>query len=90
MDIDQLLKSKSPKEKMDFLNSMRCKVTTKLKTTDEYKISEAVLLVNEFINSTFEDEPTKPVKIDKSTVVLPTEILGQSIIKQILEYENRL
>lgn len=34
MDIDQLLKSKSPKEKMDFLNSMRCKVTTKLKTTD--------------------------------------------------------
>ena len=50
MDIDQLLKSKSPKEKMDFLNSMRCKVTTKLKTTDEYKISEAVLLVNEFIN----------------------------------------
>ena len=31
MDIDQLLKSKSPKEKMDFLNSMRCKVTTKLK-----------------------------------------------------------
>lgn len=40
MDIDQLLKSKSPKEKMDFLNSMRCKVTTKLKTTDEYKISE--------------------------------------------------
>ena len=49
MDIDQLLKSKSPKEKMDFLNSMRCKVTTKLKTTDEYKISEVVLLVNEFI-----------------------------------------
>lgn len=79
MDIDQLLKSKSPKEKMDFLNSMRCKVTTKLKTTDEYKISEAVLLVNEFINSTFEDEPTKPVKIDKSTVVLPTEILGQGV-----------
>ena len=72
MDIDQLLKSKSPKEKMDFLNSMRCKVTTKLKTTDEYKISEAVLLVNEFINSTFEDEPTNTVKIDKSTVVLPT------------------
>ena len=79
MDIDQLLKSKSPKEKIDFLNSMRCKVTTKLKTTDEYKISEAVLLVNEFINSTFEDEPTKPVKIDKSTVVLPTEILGQGV-----------
>ena len=26
MDIDQLLKSKSPKEKMDFLNSMRCTV----------------------------------------------------------------
>lgn len=79
MDIDQLLKSKSPKEKMDFLNSMRCKVTTKLKTTDGYKISEAVLLVNEFINSTFEDEPTKPVEIDKSTVVLPTEILGQGV-----------
>lgn len=57
MDIDQLLKSKSPKEKMGFLNSMRCKVTTKLKTTDEYKISE----------------------IDKSTVVLPTEILGQGV-----------
>lgn len=79
MDIDQLLKSKSPKEK-----------------TDEYKISEVVLLVNEFINSTmdflnsmrckvttklktFEDKPTKPVKIDKSTVVLPTEILGQGV-----------
>lgn len=64
MDIDQLLKSKSPKEK------------------------EVVLLVNEFINSTmdflnsmrcFEDKPTKPVKIDKSTVVLPTEILGQGV-----------
>ena len=50
MDIDQLLKSKSPKEKMDFLNSMRCKVTTKLKTTDEYKISEAVLIVHLKIN----------------------------------------
>lgn len=32
MDIDQLLKSKSPKEKMDFLNSIRCKVTTYNKT----------------------------------------------------------
>ena len=28
MDIDQLLKSKSPKEKMDFLNSMRCKAVS--------------------------------------------------------------
>ena len=79
MDIDQLLKSKSPKEKMDFLNSMRCKVTTKLKTTDEYKISEAILLVNEFTNNAFEDKPTKSIKIDKSTVVLPTEILGQGV-----------
>lgn len=79
MDIDQLLKSKSPKEKMDFLNSMRCKVTTKLKTTDEYKISEAVLLVNEFTNNIFEDKLTKSVKTDKNTVVLPTEILGQGV-----------
>lgn len=79
MDIDQLLKSKSPKEKMDFLNSIRCKITTKLKTTDEYKISEAISLVNEFTNDAFEDKPTKSIKVDKSTVVLPTEILGQGI-----------
>ena len=69
MDIDQLLKSKSSKEKMDFLNSMRCKVTTKLKTTDEYKISEVVLLVIEFFNSTFEDKQTKPFKFVKSIVL---------------------
>ena len=88
MDIDQLLKSKSSKEKMDFLNAIRCKVTTKLKTTDEYKISEALLLVSKFVNTTdvdqiflqkIEDKPTKSVKIDKSTVVLPTEILGQGV-----------
>ena len=79
MDIDQLLKGKSSKEKMDFLNAMRCKVTTKLKTTDEYKISEALSLVSEFVNATdvdqiflqkIEDKQTKSVKIDKSTVVL--------------------
>lgn len=79
MDIDQLLKSKSPKEKIDFLNSIRCKVTTKLKTTDEYKISEAILLVNEFTNNVLEDKSIKPTKTDKSTVVLPTEILGQGV-----------
>lgn len=56
MDIDQLLKSKSSKEKMDFLNAMRSKVTAKLKTTDEYKISEALLLVSEFINTTDVDQ----------------------------------
>lgn len=37
---------------MDFLNAMRGKVTAKLKTTDEYKISEALLLVSEFVNTT--------------------------------------
>lgn len=88
MDIDQLLKSKSSKEKMNFLNAIRSKVTAKLKTTDEYKISEALLLVSEFVNTTdvdqiflqkIEDKPTKSVKIDKSTVVLPTEILGQGV-----------
>lgn len=42
MDIDQLLKSKSPKEKMDFLNSMRCE-----------EFDEAVRIIKKYYKTNF-------------------------------------
>ena len=80
MSILDLLKEKSVKEKEDFLNSLRSKITTKLKNTNDNKISDVINLVNEFNSSLSVTSLTEQSScVPKQNIVLPIEILGQGI-----------
>lgn len=80
MSIIDLLKEKSVKEKEDFLNSLRSKITTKLKNTNDNKISDVINLVNEFNSSLSVTSLTEQSScVPKQNIVLPIEILGQGI-----------
>lgn len=80
MSILDLLKEKSIEEKENFLNSIRSKVSSKLKNTDNNKILDVISLVDAFssslsVTSLIEQSECVP----KQSIVLPTEILGQGI-----------
>lgn len=80
MSILNLLKEKTADEKQNFLNSIRSKVSSKLKNTDDNKILDVISIVDAFnpslsINSLVEQSSCVP----KQNIVLPTEILGQGI-----------
>lgn len=80
MSILDLLKEKSVEEKENFLNSVRSKVSSKLKNTDDNKILDVISIVDAFnsslsINSLVEQSSCVP----KQNIVLPTEILGQGV-----------
>ena len=51
MSILDLLKEKSVEEKENFLNSVRSKVSSKLKNTDNNKILDVISLVDAFSSS---------------------------------------
>lgn len=70
MSILDLLKEKTANEKQNFLNSIRIKVSTKLKNTDDNKIIDVISIVDAFNSS---------LCVPKQNIVLPTEILGQGI-----------
>ncbi len=80
MSILNLLKEKTADEKQNFLNSIRCKASSKLKNTDDNKILDVISIVDAFnsslsINSLVEQSSCVP----KQNIVLPTEILGQGV-----------
>lgn len=80
MSILNLLKEKTANEKQNFLNSIRCKASSKLKNTDDNKILDVISIVDAFnsslsINSLVEQSSCVP----KQNIVLPTEILGQGV-----------
>lgn len=80
MSILNLLKEKTANEKQNFLNSIRIKVSAKLKNTDDNKIIDVISIVDAFnsslsINSLVEQSSCVP----KQNIVLPTEILGQGV-----------
>lgn len=80
ISILDLLKEKSVEEKENFLNSVRSKVSSKLKNTDNNKILDVISLVDAFssslsVTSLIEQSECVP----KQSIVLPTEILGQGI-----------
>lgn len=80
MNILDFLKEKPIKEKEDFLNSLRSKIATKLKNTDDKKISDAINLVEEFSLSLSVTDLVKQTScVSKQDIVLPTEILGQGV-----------
>jgi hypothetical protein len=80
MNILDFLKEKPIKEKEDFLNSLRSKIATKLKNTDDKKISDAISLVEEFSLSLSVTDLVKQTScVSKQDIVLPTEILGQGV-----------
>lgn len=80
MSILNLLKEKTADEKQNFLNSIRSKASSKLKNTDDNKISDVISIVDAFnsslsINSLVEQSSCVP----KQNIILPTEILGQGV-----------
>lgn len=80
MNILNLLKEKTADEKQNFLNSIRSKVSSKLKNTDDNKISDAISLVEEFSLSLSVTDLVKQTScVSKQDIVLPTEILGQGV-----------
>jgi hypothetical protein len=75
-----LLKEKTANEKQNFLNSLRSKIATKLKNTDDKKILDAISLVEEFSLSLSVTDLVKQTScVSKQDIVLPTEILGQGV-----------
>ena len=80
MSILNLLKEKTADEKQNFLNSIRSKVSSKLKNTDDNKILDVINLVEEFSLSLSVTDLIKQTScVSKQDIVLPTEILGQGI-----------
>lgn len=80
MSILDLLKEKSVEEKENFLNSVRSKVSSKLKNTDNNKILDVISLVDAFSSSLSVTNLIEQSEcVPKQSIVLPTEILGQGI-----------
>lgn len=80
MSILDLLKEKTANEKQNFLNSIRIKVSAKLKNTDDNKIIDVISIVDAFnsslsVTNLIEQSSCVP----KQNIVLPTEILGQDV-----------
>ena len=80
MSILDLLKEKTTNEKQNFLNSIRIKVSAKLKNTDDNKIIDVISIVDAFnsslsVTNLIEQSSCVP----KQNIVLPTEILGQGV-----------
>ena len=51
MSILNLLKEKTADEKQNFLNSIRCKASSKLRNTDDNKILDVISIVDAFNSS---------------------------------------
>lgn len=86
MSILNLLKEKTADEKQNFLNSLRCKIATKLKNTDDKKILDVISLVEEFGASLSVTDLVKQTScVSKQDIVLPTEILGQGVDQILLQ-----
>lgn len=80
MSILDLLKEKTANEKQNFLNSIRIKVSAKLKNTDDNKIIDVISIVDAFNSSLSVTNLIKQSScVPKQNIVLPTEILGQGI-----------
>lgn len=80
MSILDLLKEKSVEEKENFLNSVRSKASSKLKNTDDNKISDVISIVDAFSSSLSTTSLIEQSScVPKQNIVLPTEILGQGI-----------
>lgn len=80
MSILNLLKEKTANEKQNFLNSIRIKVSAKLKNTDDNKIIDVISIVDAFnsslsVTNLIEQSSCVP----KQNIILPTEILGQGV-----------
>ena len=86
MSILNLLKEKTADEKQNFLNSLRSKIATKLKNTDDKKILDVISLVEEFSSSLSVTDLVKQTScVSKQDIVLPTEILGQDVDQILLQ-----
>ena len=86
MSILNLLKEKTADEKQNFLNSLRSKIATKLKNTDDKKILDVISLVEEFSSSLSVTDLVKQTScVSKQDIVLPTEILGQGVDQILLQ-----
>lgn len=80
MNILNLLKEKTTDEKQSFLNSIRAKASSKLKNTDDNKILDVISIVDAFNSSLSTDSLVEQSScVPKQNIVLPTEILGQSV-----------
>lgn len=80
MSILDLLKEKTANEKQNFLNSIRIKVSAKLKNTDDNKIIDVISIVDAFSSSLSTTSLIKQSScVPKQNIVLPTEILGQGV-----------
>lgn len=80
MSILDLLKEKTANEKQNFLNSIRIKVSAKLKKTDDNKIIDVISIVDAFNSSLSVTNLIKQSScVPKQNIVLPTEILGQGV-----------
>lgn len=80
MSILNLLKEKTADEKQNFLNSIRCKVSSKLRNTDNNKILDVISIVDAFNSSLSIDSLVEQSScVPKQNIVLPTEILGQGV-----------
>lgn len=80
MSILDLLKEKTANEKQNFLNSIRIKVSAKLKNTDDNKILDVISIVDTFSSSLSVTNLIEQSScVPKQNIVLPTEILGQGV-----------
>lgn len=80
MSILDLLKEKSVEEKENFLNAVRAKISSKLKNSDNHKITDIISLVDAFSSSLSVTSLIEQFScVPKQSIVLPTEILGQGI-----------
>lgn len=80
MSILDLLKEKTANEKQNFLNSIRVKVSAKLRKTDDNKIIDVISIVDAFNSSLSVTNLIEQAScVPKQNIVLPTEILGQGI-----------
>lgn len=80
MSILDLLKEKTANEKQNFLNSIRAKVSAKLKNTDDNKILDVISIVDAFNASLSVTNLIEQSSCAlKQNIALPTEILGQGV-----------
>ena len=74
MNVTEILSKQTERDKENFLNTLRCKISTKLSNNNTEKIKDAFKILLDYYPQVASSEDKA---LTKSDIILPNEILGQ-------------
>lgn len=74
MNVTEILSKQTERDKENFLNTLRCKISAKLSNNNTEKIKDAFKILLDYYPQVASSEDKV---LTKSDIILPNEILGQ-------------